>query len=186
MAGLGVYIAIGLVVLALLAGVTLYNRFIRRRALVAEAWSGIDVQLKRRFDLIPNLVETVKAYRVYEARVLNDLTELRARTQTAGGPAERGRVEGALSDRLYGLFAVAENYPDLKANTVFLDLQQRLTQIEDELQMARRYYNGTVRNLNVMVESFPSLIVARLFGFRRAEYFQLEDAAERAAPKVRV
>jgi LemA protein len=186
MAGLWVYVGIGTVLLVLLVGVALYNRFIRRRALVAEAWSGIDVQLKRRFDLIPNLVETVKAYRVYEARVLADLTELRARTQTAAGPAERGRLEGALSDRLYGLFAVAENYPELKANTVFLDLQERLTHVEDELQLARRYYNGAVRDLNVMVESFPSLIVARLFGFKRAEYFQLEDAAERAAPQVRV
>jgi LemA protein len=186
MAGLWVYVAIGALLLVLLAGVTIYNRFIRRRALVAEAWSGIDVQLKRRFDLIPNLVETVKAYRVYEARVLNDLTELRARTQTAVGPAERGRLESALSDRLYGLFAVAENYPELKANTVFLDLQERLTHVENELQLARRYYNGAVRDLNVMVESFPSLIVARLFDFRRAEYFQLEDTAERAAPQVRV
>ena len=186
MAGLWVYVAIAAVVLVLLAGVGLYNRFIRRRALVAEAWAGVDVQLKRRFDLIPNLVETVKAYRVYEARVLTDLTELRAKTQTASGPAERGRLEGALSDRLYGLFAVAENYPELKANTVFLDLQQRLTDVENELQLARRYYNGTVRDLNVMVESFPSLMVARLFGFQRAEYFQLEDAGERAAPKVQV
>jgi LemA protein len=186
MAGLWVYVAIGVVLLVLLAGVALYNRFIRRRALAAEAWAGVDVQLKRRFDLIPNLVETVRAYRVYEARVLTDLTELRAKTQTASGPAERGRLEGALSDRLYGLFAVAENYPELKANTVFLDLQQRLTDVENELQLARRYYNGTVRDLNVMVESFPSLIVARLFGFQRAEYFQLEDAAERAAPKVQV
>ena len=186
MAGLWIYGTIGAAALILLAGVVLYNRFVRKRALVAEAWSGIDVQLKRRFDLIPNLVETVKAYRVYEARVLNDLTELRARTQTAAGPAERGRIEGALSDRLYGLFAVAENYPELKANTVFLDLQQRLTDVENELQLARRYYNGTVRDLNVMVESFPSLVVARLFGFSRAEYFQLDDAGERAAPKVGV
>jgi len=186
MAGLWIDAVIGGLLLVLLIGVMLYNRFVKRRALVAEAWSGIDVQLKRRYDLIPNLVETVKAYRVYEARVLSDLTELRAKTQTAAGPAERGRIEGALSDRLYGLFAVAENYPELKANTVFLDLQERLTQVEDELQLARRYYNGTVRDLNVMVESFPSLILARLFGFRRAEYFQLEDAAERAAPKVQV
>jgi LemA protein len=186
MAGLWVSVAIALVLLVLLAAVATYNRFIRRRALAAEAWAGVDVQLKRRFDLIPNLVETVRAYRVYEARVLTDLTELRAKTQTASGPAERGRLEGALSDRLYGLFAVAENYPELKANTVFLDLQQRLTDVENELQLARRYYNGTVRDLNVMVESFPSLIVARLFGFQRAEYFQLEDAAERAAPKVQV
>lgn len=186
MAGLWVYVAIGALLLALLAGIALYNRFIRRRALVAEAWSGVDVQLKRRFDLVPNLVETVKAYRVYEARVLHDLTDLRARTLTATGPAERGRIEAALSDRLYGLFAVAENYPELKANTVFLDLQERLTTVENELQLARRYYNGTVRDLNVLVESFPSLIVARLFGFRRAEYFQLEDVAERAPPQVRV
>ena len=186
MAGLWVYAVVGAVLLVLLLGVGLYNRFIRKRALVGEAWSGIDVQLKRRYDLIPNLVETVKAYRVYEARVLTDLTELRARTQTASGPAERGRVEGALSDRLYGLFAVAENYPELKANTVFLDLQERLTQVENELQLARRYYNGTVRDLNVMVESFPSLIIARLFGFTRAEYFQLEDVGERAAPQVKV
>jgi LemA protein len=184
MDGLWVYVAIGALAIVLLAGILLYNRFIRRRALVGEAWSGIDVQLKRRFDLIPNLVETVKAYRVYEARVLTDLTELRARTQTAAGPTERGRLESALSDRLYGLFAVAENYPELKANTVFLDLQERLTGVEDELQLARRYYNGTVRDLNVLVESFPSLIVARLFDFRRAEYFQLEDEAERAAPQV--
>ena len=186
MAELWIIVAIGVLALIVVAAIILYNRFVRRRALVAEAWSGIDVQLKRRYDLIPNLVETVKAYRVYEARVLNDLTELRARTLTASGPTERGRIEGALSDRLYGLFAVAENYPELKANTVFLDLQERLTQVENELQLARRYYNGTVRDLNVMIESFPSLIVARLFAFRRAEYFQIDDAAERAAPRVRV
>jgi len=173
-----------LLLLPLLWAVFIYNRFVRFKSLVEEAWSGIDVQLKRRSDLIPQLVETVKGYKVHEQDLLRELTELRSRTLATQEPAERGRLEGAVSRLLGNLFAVAEAYPDLKANTAFLELQDQLAEIEDQIQLSRRYYNGTVRNLNIAVDSFPSNIVARLFAFIKAEYFELDDPGERAVPKV--
>ncbi|RUT31140.1 LemA family protein [Arsenicitalea aurantiaca] len=166
--------------------VVLYNGLVRNRQLVAEGWSGIDVQLKRRTDLIPNLMETVKGYMGHERETLEAVTQARAAAQAgaAAGPEERGRLEGMLSGALGRLLAVAEAYPDLKANTNFLDFQAALQTIEDEIQMARRYYNGTVRNLNIAVESFPSNLVANGFGFTKAEYFELENEADRAVPNV--
>ena len=168
----------------LLLGVTQYNRLVRSRQMAQEGLSGIDVQLKRRADLIPNLLETVKGYMGHERQVLERVTELRTRSLQAGSVAEKGQVEGMLTEALRTLFAVAENYPDLKASQNFMELQQSLADIEEQIQLSRRYYNGAARNLNILVESFPSNIVARLFGFSQVEYFELEDQADRAVPRV--
>jgi LemA protein len=163
-----------------------FNRLVRTRQMAKEAWSGIDVQLKRRSDLVPNLVDTVKGYAAHERGVLTEVTELRgaARALPADAVGQRAQAEGALSLALGKLMAVAEGYPDLKASGNFLELQQQLSELESELQMARRYYNGTVRNLNILVESFPSNLIAGLFGFARGDFFELNDDAERAAPAV--
>ncbi|MHC5654534.1 LemA family protein [Stappia sp.] len=180
------WIVLGLIVLIGLYLVYLYNDLVRKRQMVREGWSGIDVQLKRRTDLIPNLVETVKGYASHERDALEAVTEMRAKA--AGMPrddvAGRAQAEGMLSQALGRLFAVAEAYPDLKANEGFRDLQASLEKAEDALQMARRYYNGAVRALNILVESFPSNLVAGRFGFTQEEYFEIEDPAERTVPKV--
>ena len=158
-----------------------FNRLIRLANLVREGWSGIDVQLKRRHDLVPNLVEVVRAYASFEKRLLEDLTRMRSE-----GRATRALQDGenALSAQLRGVLAVAENYPQLLANKNFLRLQEQLTAIEDQLQMSRRYYNGTVRDYNTAVESFPSNLVASLFDFHTQEFFQIESAVERRVPEV--
>ena len=164
--------------------VSMYNGLVRLRNLVKEGWSGMDVQLKRRADLIPNVVETVKKYMGHERDLLAKVTELRAQSRQVREVGEKGRLEGALSRTLANLFAVAEGYPDLKANQNFLDLQNELSGIEEEIQLARRYYNGTVRNLNIKIESFPSNVVAGLFNFTQAEFFEIEDDADKAVPRV--
>jgi LemA protein len=163
-----------------------FNRLVRARQMANEAWSGIDVQLKRRSDLIPNLVDSVKGYAAHERSVLEEVTQLRgaARALPADDVASRAQAEGALSGALGKLFAVAENYPDLKASSNFLDLQKQLSDLENELQMARRYYNGTVRNLNTLVQSFPSSLIAGMCGFSERAFFEVSDAADRAAPQV--
>ncbi|MDP3182178.1 MAG: LemA family protein [Desulfobaccales bacterium] len=178
------YILLALAAISLLGLVAIYNRLVRNKNLVQEGWSGIDVQLKRRADLIPNLIETVKGYMGHERGVLEKLTELRAKSLQATQVGEKGRVEGALGAALGNLFAVAENYPDLKASQNFIELQKSLADLEDQIQMARRYYNGAVRNLNILIGSFPSNLVAGAFNFTPAEYFELEDTGERAVPKV--
>ncbi|MDH3195484.1 MAG: LemA family protein [Hyphomicrobiales bacterium] len=166
--------------------VTLYNKLVKTRQMSEEGWSGIDVQLKRRADLIPNLIETVKGYAGHEREVFERVTELRAQVGKVpqGDVAERGKLEGLLSGAIGRLLAVAENYPDLKANENFLELQETLADVENEIQMSRRYYNGAVRNLNVMVESFPSNLVAGQFGFEKRDYFEIDDEADRAVPEV--
>jgi len=178
-----------LILLALILGlagwlIAIYNGLVRKRNLVREGWSGIDVQLKRRNDLIPNLVKTVKGYAVHEKEALENVTQLRAKSMQTQEPAEKGRVEAMLSGALGRLLAVAENYPDLKASQNFMELQAALAEIEEQIQFARRYYNGAVRDLNIAVESFPSNLVAGAFGFKQAEFFELEDPSERAVPKV--
>jgi len=180
------WILLAIIVVAALYGVTLYNTLVKNRQMVSEGWSGIDVQLKRRANLIPNLLESVKGYMTHERETLEEVTALRSRAEQAGSadPAERGRIEGALSAALGRLFALAENYPDLKASQNFIEFQNSLEEVEDQIQLARRYYNGAVRNMNVSVESFPSNLVASTFNFEKAEYFELEDAADRAVPKV--
>jgi LemA protein len=182
----------GLIILAIIVAVIgyaifLYNDLVSKRQLKEEGWSGIDVQLKRRTDLIPNLMETVKGYMAHERGTLEAVVQARA-AATAGSngtPAERSALEGQLSGALGKLLAVAEAYPDLKANTTFLEFQNALRGVEDEIQLARRYYNGAVRNLNTSVESFPQTVIASTFKFEKGEYFELENDAERAVPTVK-
>src|SRR4030042_500305 len=143
--------------------VGLYNKLVRNRNLAEEGWSCIEVQLKRRADLIPNLITAVKGYMTHEKTLLNEVTELRSKSMATQEVGKKGQLENALSRSLTHLFAVAENYPTLKANENFLDLQKQLTEIEDQIQMSRRYYNGTVRELNILIESFPSNFVANMF-----------------------
>lgn len=180
--GIGFLVLVGLLVLWFVA---IYNRFIRGKNLVQEGWSGIDVQLKRRHDLIPNLIESVKGYMQYEQKTLANIVELRTRSISAGSVKEKAEVEGELTRALKSIFALAEAYPDLKANQSFLDLQSNLAGIEDQIQLARRYYNGAVRDFNILVESFPSVLVARMFNFQLAEFFEIETAAEREVPSVK-
>lgn len=175
-------LAVGALLVVLVVVALAFNRLVRHRNLVREAWSGIDVQLKRRHDLVPNLVESVRGHATFERTVLEEVTRLR------GAPrASRALQDGenALATQLRGLLAVAEAYPQLRAGESFLGLQQRLTEVENQLQMARRYYNGAVRDYNIVVESFPSNLVARAFGFTLEEFFQVESALERAVPEVR-
>ncbi|HEX7076769.1 MAG TPA: LemA family protein [Hyphomicrobiaceae bacterium] len=185
------YSGLGLVLLVLLlviAGyaIFVYNDLVKARQIMREAWSGIDVQLKRRSDLIPNLIETVKGYAQHERAALGEVTALRTRAQSlrSDDVVGRAQVEGMLGQALGRLFAVAEAYPDLKANENFIQLQNSLEALESEIQMSRRYYNGAARELNIKVESFPSSLVANMFGFRQAEYFEIENAEDRAVPRV--
>ena len=178
-------LAIGVAVILYL--IFVYNGLVKARQVAAEAWSGIDVQLKRRADLIPNLVETVKGYAAHETSTLEEVVALRNRAQSVpeGDVAARAAVEGALSQALGRVFALAEAYPDLKANENFAELQRSLETIEGELQMSRRYYNGAARDLNVRVESFPSNLIANAFRFARASYFEITNEADRAVPSVK-
>ena len=176
-------ITVGFILLWL---IVIYNLFIRDRNLMKEAWSGIDVQLKRRHNLIPNLVTTVKGYSKHERNLFEDITEKRAKTIQVDNIKEKSTLETDLSGMLKTLFAVVENYPDLRANENFLDLQNQLTEIEDQIQLSRRYYNGTVRNYNIRVESFPNNIVAGLFDFKPEEFFEITFATERKKPEVKL
>ena len=168
--------------------VVAFNRLVRCRNLVREGWSGIDVQLKRRHTLVPSLVETVKGYGRHEREVLEAVTAVRAGQSDSGGegeaPAARAGRENALTDQLKALFALSESYPELKADRNYRRLMEQLSEIEDQIQYARRYYNGAVRDYNISVESFPSNVVAKMFTFPLAEFFQIATATERAAPKV--
>jgi len=177
-------VLLALAVAILLWAVLLYNGLVRMRNMVQEAWSGIDVQLKRRTDLIPNLVSTVKGYAEHEKGTLEEVIRLRGLAQNAQGVGETAQAQGLLGAALGKLFALAESYPELKANANFAQLQASLGEIEEQIQLARRYYNGAVRNLNIAVESFPSNLVAGRFGFEKAEFFELESPSERAVPKV--
>ena len=180
---------IGLAIVAVVAlyAIVIYNGLVKARQMKEEAWSGIDVQLKRRTDLIPNLIETVKGYAAHEKGTLENVVELRNRAQAvpSGDVAGRAAAEGMLSQALGRLFALAEAYPDLKANQNFAELQRSLETTEGEIQMARRYYNGAARDLNVRVESFPSNLVANTFRFEKAPFFEIDDPADRAVPQVK-
>ncbi len=161
-----------------------YNNLIKKRNRTKEAWADIDVQLKRRYDLIPNLVETVKGYAAYEKELFEKVTEARTKAMGAQTIKERGEAENYLSQTLKSLFAVAENYPDLKASVNFLELQRELTDTEDKIQAARRFYNVNVMELNTKIESFPANIIASIFGFKKMELFELVEKEEREAVKV--
>jgi len=175
-----------LIVLVVLAvwGIAVYNQMVKRRFMVAEAFSGIDVQLKRRHELIPHLVEVTKGYMRHEQKILEEVTALRAKSISTQGVNEKGSIESGISQGLKSVFAVAENYPNLKADGTFLKLHESLVEIEDQLQMARRYYNGAVRDLNTIIQSFPALLLAGLFGFEPEEFFEIEYVTERKTPEV--
>jgi len=170
----------GIVVLWL---ILTYNRLITLSNRTKEAWSDIDVQLKRRYNLIPNLVETVKGYATHERELFERVTKARVLAMGAQTIKERGEAENMLSGTLKSLFAVAENYPDLKASSNFLELQRELRDTEDKIQASRRFYNGNVRDLNIKIESFPTNIVAGLLGFKKRDFFEAEGG-EREVPKV--
>ena len=163
----------------------IYNRLITLKNRTKEAWSDIDVQLKRRYNLIPNLVETVKGYATHERELFEKVTQARAQAMGAKAVGERAQAENALSQTLKTLFAVSENYPQLKASTNFSELQRELSDTEDKVQAARRFYNGNVRDLNIKIESFPSNIVAGIFHFKKMELFEIETPEQREAPKVK-
>ncbi len=183
--GIILLVLLGVAVIGLIWGVVTYNGFVRLRNLVQEAWRQIDVELHRRHDLIPNLVETVKGYAAHERAVFDEVTAARAAAASPGsGPAQQAVQENQLTAALGRLFAVAEAYPQLRAAENFLALQAELTNTEDRIAAGRRFYNANVRQLNTKVESFPPNLIARWFGFARAEYFEAEDPAVRAVPTV--
>ena len=181
------WIILIIVVVVVGYAVIAYNNLVRQRQLSQEGWSGIDVQLKRRADLIPNLLESVKGYMAHERETLEAVTQARTNAMAVsnGTPEQRAGAEGILSQALGKLFAVAEAYPDLKASQNFLQFQGELSNTENEIQLSRRYYNGTARDLNTAVESFPSNILANIFHFEKVQYFEIENAADRAVPTVK-
>lgn len=181
-------ILLGLALVILLAGVALYNGLVALRNRASNAWSDINVQLKRRHDLVGNLVETVKGYAAHERDTLERVIAARNRATGAAGsghPAEAGQAENALTAQLRTIFALAEAYPDLKANQNFQELQRSLETLETEIQNARRYYNAVVRDLNTRIQTVPSVFVARMFGFTEREFFELADPAEAQVPTVK-
>ena len=180
-------IVLGVVVLVALGAVVSYNRFVSQKNLIRDAWANIDTELRRRYDLIPNLVETVKGYASHEREVFENVTKARAMaTAATGSPAEQAAAEGPLVAALRQLFAVAENYPDLKANQNFLALQAELSNTEDRLQTARRFYNSNVRDYNRRVQSFPSNVIARSFGFTEEQFFEVDESLRGDAGVPRV
>jgi LemA protein len=162
--------------ICLIWAIVIFNLLIRDRNRVLAAWSDIDVQLNRRHDLIPNLTKTVKQYASYERSTINAITELRTQSQLLNDVVEKSKVEFKLGDQLHKLIAIAENYPDLKADRTFLDLQTQLAEVENQIQYARRYYNGAVRNFNTRIDSIPDLLVARCFRFRPARFFVFNES----------
>src|SRR5665213_90062 len=176
-------IFLAILVVAALWAVSIFNGLVRRKNVVAEAWSGIEAQLKRRADLIPNLVATVQGYAAHERGTFDELTKLRAEAGTQD-IAQRAQTEQAITSAIGKVMAVAEAYPDLKASANFQSLQKDLADIEDQIQLARRYYNGAARDFNVMIEQFPSNLVANIGSFKPAPFFQIENAADRDVPKV--
>ena len=173
-----------LIVLLVIYAIALYNGLVQKRNRVDNAWAQIDVQLKRRHDLIPNLVETVKGYAAHERGVFEAVTEARASAMRAQGPAQSAAAEGVLTQALGRLFAVAENYPDLKASQNFLELQGQLSDTENRIAVSRQVYNDTVLTFNNAIQVFPAVLIAGAFGFTKREYFEIEDAAEREVPVV--
>ena len=178
-------VLLGLLALLAFYAIAIYNKLVKLKNLVAEAWSGIDVQLKKRYDLIPNLVETVKGYAAHEKETLENVTKARTAAQQATTVEGQQVAEKNLNTALMNLIAVAERYPDLKANTNFLELQATLQTVEGDIEKARRYYNGNVREQNTLIESFPSNIIANLFGFAKSVFFELDNPAEKQNPQVK-
>ena len=179
-----ILLILALVVIVLLYGVSIYNRLVKLRTMVEEAWSGINVQLKKRHDLIPNLVETVKGYATHEKETFERVTQARASAMQASDVKSQEAAENNLNAALIRLLAVAEQYPELKANQNFLQLQDQLSVIESDIEKSRRYYNGTVREKNIVIDSFPSNIVAGMFNFTKSLFFELENEAEKEVPRI--
>lgn len=165
-------------------GVSIYNKLVRLRTMVQEAWSGINVQLKKRHDLIPNLVETVKGYATHERETFDSVTRARAGAMQANDLKSQEAAENNLNSALIRLLAVAEQYPELKANQNFIQLQDQLSLIESDIEKSRRYYNGTVRENNILIDTFPSNIIAGMFGFGKSIFFELENESEKIVPQV--
>lgn len=172
---LGLYIAIGVVAILVIVVIAIYNGLVKSKVRVDEAWSDITVQLKRRYDLIPNLINTVKGYATHEKEVLQKVTEARSNAMQAQGVKEQAQAENQFQEALKSLFAVSESYPDLKANQNFLELQNELVDTEDKIQAARRFYNGSVRDLNIKIKTFPTIIFAGMLGFAEREFFEVEE-----------
>ena len=180
-----ILIILGISLAVVIFGIAIYNKLIRLRNTVKSSWSDIDVQLKKRYDLVPNLVETVKGYASHEKNVFENVTKARSMAMNAAAPADKAKAENMLTDTLKSLFALAEAYPELKANANFMQLQTQVKELEDSIESARRYYNAVVRDFNIVIESFPSNIVASSFGFRQEEFFELESPeVERKPVKV--
>ena len=178
-------VILGIFIIILSVGIAIYNKLIRLRNTVKSSWSDIDVQLKKRYDLVPNRVETVKGYASHERGVFENVTKARSMAMHAITPADKAKAENMLTDTLKSLFAVAEAYPELKANANFMQLQSQLKELEDNIEYARRYYNAVVRDFNITIESFPSNIIAGAFSFKQAEFFELEaPEVERKPVKV--
>lgn len=175
--------AIALVVIAWVA--ISYNNIVKSKVLVDEGWSGIDVQLKRRYDLVSNLVETVKGYGVHEKDIFENISKMRAISMGASTIEQKSQAELSLAASLKSLFVIVESYPDLKANQSFLALQNQLTEIENEVQLSRRYYNGSARNYNLTLSTLPSMLIAKIFGFEKVSYFEITQGVERESVKVK-
>ena len=180
---IGLILLVVVVVIALWA-IAIYNGLVRRKNVVAEAWSGIEAQLKRRADLIPNLVETVKGYATHERETFEKVTQARAAAMQAQGPAQASQAEGLLTQALGGLRVVAEQYPELRATENFQQLSRNLSELEDEIQAARRIYNSNVQAYNTKIQIFPNSVIAGMGGFTPREFFEIEDPADRLVPKV--
>ena len=178
-------IIFGVLVILVLWIIFIYNRLVALRNRVKEAWSDIEVQLKRRYNLIPNLVETVKGYASHEKEVFEKVTQARTKAIGAQNLKEKAVAENMLSNTLKSLFAVAENYPQLRSSENFQKLQEELTDAEDKIQAARRFYNGNVRDFNIKIESFPSNIIAKIFNFKKVEFFEIKEEAEKDVPKLK-
>ncbi len=182
---IAILIILGLVALFFFYGIGIYNKLVKLRTMVQEAWSSIDVMLKKRYDLIPNLIETVKGYATHERETFDSVTRARAAAMGANTVGEKEIAEKNLNQAMMNLNAVAEQYPDLKANQNFMQLQAELSALESDIEKSRRYYNGTVRENNILVETFPSNIIANMFKFTKSTFFELDNPAERVVPTVK-
>lgn len=179
------WVVVAVVAIVIFWLIATYNGLIRLRNRTDEAWSDIDVQLKRRYDLIPNLVETVKGYASHERELFEKVTQARSNAMQATTPEEQGKAENMLAGTLKSLFAVAENYPDLKANQNFAKLQDELSDTENKIQASRRFYNGNVRDLNTKLQVFPTNMIASMLGFKKREFFEIEEAEQRENVEVK-
>ena len=177
-------IIVAVVLLPLLYGVSIYNSLVKNKNLMQEGWSSIDVFLKKRNDLLPNLMETVKGYATHEKELFENVTKARNLVRNANSISEYSEADNALKNSMMNLFAISENYPDLKANQNFINLQNELSSLEDEIEMARRYYNGMVRDNNTYIEVFPSNIIANTFNFKEGTFFEIKDQSEREPTKI--